>query len=357
MTPLARLLAERITDDGPLPVATVMGEALGHPLHGYYRVQQPFGAEGDFITAPEISQMFGELIGLWLGVAWQAMGAPANAVLVELGPGRGTLMADARRALARVPGFPLGNPVHLVETSQRLRAIQKAAIAGPVSHHDDIDGLPGDVPLLLVANEFFDALPIRQVVWNGRTWHERVVGLDDAGKLAFGLTPDPWRAPLPVHDTPQTGAVLELCPAGAEIAAGLGHRLASQSGVALIIDYGAAHRGFADTLQAVSRHRFTDILPTLGEADLTAHVNFAHLADAASQAGAVPHGPITQGDFLNLLGIEARARRLAQAGPEQADRVASALQRLTHPQEMGSLFKVLALTGPSAPVPPAFEGL
>ncbi|RJF86736.1 class I SAM-dependent methyltransferase [Oleomonas cavernae] len=353
MTPLALALAQRITHDGPLSVATVMAEALGHPRHGYYKTREPFGPAGDFVTAPEISQMFGELIGLWLGVVWLSLGAPARVVLAELGPGRGTLMADARRALAKVPGFPLENPVHLVETSRRLREIQAAAIAAPVIHHDDIAGLPANGPLLLVANEFFDALPIRQFVWNGRAWHERVVGLEAAGgALGFGLAPVPARDGLPPHDGPKTGDVLEYSPAGVAIAGQLGQRLASQSGAALIIDYGTAHRGFADTLQAVSRHRFADVLATLGEADLTAHVNFGHLAQAAE--GARAYGPVAQGGFLEALGLEARAGRLAAARPDQAEAIAAARRRLTHPAEMGSLFKVLALTGPAVPVPPVF---
>lgn len=352
MTPLALALAQRITHDGPLSVATVMAEALGHPQHGYYQTRDPFGTAGDFVTAPEVSQMFGELIGLWLGVVWLSLGAPARVVLAELGPGRGTLMADARRALAKVPGFPLSGPVHLVETSPRLREIQRATIAAPVVHHDDIAGLPADAPLLLVANEFFDALPIRQFVWNGRDWHERVVGLDAGGTLTFGLAPVPARDGLPPHDPPKTGDMLEYSPAGVAIAGQLGQRLTDQSGAALIIDYGAAHRGFADTLQAVSRHRFADILSTLGEADLTAHVNFAHLAQAAE--GARAYGPLPQGGFLEALGLDARAGRLAAARPDQAEAIAAARRRLTHPAEMGSLFKALALTGPAVPVPPAF---
>ena len=354
-TPLARLLAERIALDGPLPVATVMAEALSNPAHGYYMTREPFGVAGDFTTAPEISQMFGEMLGLWLGAAWADMGAPARVVLAELGPGRGTLMADARRSLARVPGYPIDLPVHLVETSPRLRRLQAETIAAPVIHYDRPEDLPGDAPLLLLANEFFDALPIRQFVFTGTGFHERVVGLDADGGLAFGLAPEtaPAQA-LPPHDAPTPGAMLEVSPLSIEIAAGLGRRLATQGGAALIVDYGAAHRGFADTLQAVAEHRYANVLATLGTADLTAHVNFTHLANAATGAGARAHGPRDQGALLADLGIGIRAARLAVVNPTRAADIAAAHARLTAPDQMGSLFKALALTGPGQPVPPAF---
>ncbi|MCF4164859.1 SAM-dependent methyltransferase [Zavarzinia compransoris] len=354
-SPLARLLAERIALDGPLPVATVMWEALSNPVHGYYMTREPFGAAGDFTTAPEISQMFGEMLGLWLGAAWADMGAPPRVVLAELGPGRGTLMADARRSLARVPGFPVDLPVHLVETSPRLRRLQAETIGAAVVHHDRPEDLPGDAPLLLLANEFFDALPIRQFVFTGAGFNERVVGLDADGGLAFGLAPETAPAHvLPPHEAPTPGAVLEVSPLAVEIAAGLGGRLARQGGAALIVDYGAAHRGFADTLQAVAGHRHADVLSTLGTADLTAHVNFAHLAAAATGAGARAHGPRDQGALLTDLGIGVRAGRLASANPARAADVVAAHARLTAPEQMGSLFKALALTGPGQPVPPAF---
>ncbi|MFA5120910.1 class I SAM-dependent methyltransferase [Zavarzinia sp.] len=354
MTPLGRSLAERIALAGPLPVSIVMEEALAHHAHGYYMTREPFGAAGDFVTAPEISQMFGELVGLWLAAVWDSIGRPARVVLAELGPGRGTLMADALRALAKVPGFPLAGPVHLVETSERLRAIQAATVKAPVRHHDRLAGLPDDAPLLLVANEFFDALPIRQFVWTGRGFHERMVGLDDAGALIFGLAPEP-AAGLPAHVPPTPGDVLEWSPAGVAVASELGARLAAQGGAALAIDYGAAHRGFSDTLQAVARHAYADVLTTLGEADLTAHVNFAHLAAAATAAGARAYGPIGQGELLARLGIGQRAARLAAANPAAAPSIEAALRRLTADDQMGSLFKALALCAPGVPLPPAFE--
>lgn len=356
MTPLGRLLARRIAAEGPLPVAAVMAEALAHEVHGYYQVREPFGAAGDFITAPEISQMFGELLGLWLGAVWQSMGSPARVILGELGPGRGTLMADARRALARVPGFPLDAPVHLVETSARLRALQIETVKAPVIHHDGIESLPADAPLLLLANEFFDALPIRQAVFGNGAFHERMVGLDRDDQLIFGLAPEPL-APqlLPPHEAPADGAVLEWSPASIAIAAELGRRLAAQGGALLAIDYGAAHRGFADTLQAVARHRYAEILPTLGEADLTAHVNFAHLAAAATAQGARAFGPVTQGELLRGLGIDLRAQRLAGVQPAAREQIYAAHHRLTAPDQMGSLFKALALCGAALPPPPVFD--
>lgn len=356
MTPLAESLAARIALEGPLSVATVMAEALSHPQFGYYMVQEPFGSAGDFITAPEISQMFGELLGLWLGAVWLSMGAPARVDLVELGPGRGTLMADARRALGRVPGFPLERPVHLVETSPRLRAVQAATIGAAVVHHDHAAALPDDAALLILANEFFDALPIRQFAYTPGGFHERMVGLDEAGALTFGLAPAPFDpALLPRHERPAPGDVLEWSPASCDIARLLGERLAAQGGAALLIDYGASHLGFADTLQAVHRHRYADVLTTLGEADLTAHVNFAHLAQAAESGGAKAHGPVTQGALLDGLGIATRTARLAAANPAKSEELARARQRLTAPDQMGSLFKALALTHPAVPVPPAFE--
>lgn len=349
MTPLGAKLARRIAATGPLTIAEVMAAALGDPEYGYYATREPFGEAGDFITAPDISQMFGELVGLWLGSAWLAMGSPADAALVELGPGRGTLMADVLRALAKVPGFPPAPALHLVETSPRLKAVQRARLGDRVVHHDDIDGLPA-APLLLVANEFFDALPIRQWVWQDGAFHERVVGLD-GGTLVFGLAPESAGSAMPGGPLPVDGAVLERSPAGEAIAAALGRRVARDGGVALIVDYGAAHDGYADTLQAVYKHRYADILGTLGEADITAQVNFAPLARAAAGQGAAVHGPVEQGRFLEMLGLGLRMAALARARPDQTAALAAARTRLTAPEQMGSLFKVLALSHPDLPRP------
>jgi NADH dehydrogenase [ubiquinone] 1 alpha subcomplex assembly factor 7 len=358
-TPLAELLARRIAADGPLTIAAYMAEALGHPAHGYYITRDPLGATGDFTTAPEISQMFGEMIGAWCAERWQAMGRPDPVLLVELGPGRGTLMADALRVLERVPGLATALRLHLVETSPALRARQRAALgARPAHWHDRLDSVP-DGPLLLVANEFFDALPIRQLVRTEAGWAERCVGLAPDGRgLAFvhdGATA-PLLVPPALRDAP-AGSVVELCPAGAAVAAAIGARLAAAGGAALIIDYGYAGPACGDTLQAVRAHRHADILAEPGLADLTAHVDFAALARAAEGAGCRGHGPVGQGDFLKALGIGLRAEQLRRlATPAQARDIEAALARLTGDDQMGRLFKVLALTDAGASVPAGFPG-
>jgi SAM-dependent MidA family methyltransferase len=352
-------LRQLIAVEGPIPLARYMGLCLGHPVHGYYTTRDPFGARGDFTTAPEISQMFGELVGLWAAEAWRLMGAPAQLRLVELGPGRGTLMADLLRAVRIVPGFAQALSVHLVETSPVLRARQQERLAGsvpvafPVSWHERFADVPAG-PAVVIANEFFDALPIAQFVRTDRGWHERLVGLDADGRLAFGLAPEP-RAELPARGGP--GDVLEWPAPAAELVTEIARRLAAEGGAALIVDYGYAGPAFGDTLQAVKNHAFVDPLAEPGEADLTAHVDFARLADAAGSAGAAAHGPVPQGDFLRALGIAARAAALqARASPAQAADIAGALERLTGsgPDQMGTLFKALALSHPHLTSLPGF---
>ena len=363
--PLADLLARRIAANGPITVADYMAEALGHPVHGYYRSRDPLGAKGDFTTAPEISQMFGELIGLWAAVIWQQMGSPDPVRLVELGPGRGTLMADFLRAARRMPGFRESIRLHLVETSQPLRDRQKQALEASgvsVAWHDDVASVP-DGPMILVANEFFDALPIRQLQRLPDGWHERLVDLDEAG-TGFRFVVSPGRSSGAalldpgVRDNAPAGAIAEICPAGFAIAAAIGARLKQQGGAALLIDYGTARSAPGDSFQALKAHKFHDPLADPGAADLTAHVDFQALARAAVEAGAMAHGPVGQGAFLTALGIVARAETLRQSGARDVD---TALRRLIDDQEMGSLFKLLALTGPtlagSLPGPlPGFEG-
>ncbi|TNC74664.1 class I SAM-dependent methyltransferase [Rubellimicrobium roseum] len=350
MTPLARLLAERIAALGPLTVAEFMGECLLHPQHGYYATRDPLGAAGDFTTAPEISQMFGELLGLALAQAWLDQGAPSPVILAELGPGRGTLMADLLRATRSVPGFHAALSVHLVEASPVLRAEQARRVPGAI-WHDTIDALP-EGPLLLVANEFFDALPIRQFVRARHGWDERVVGLADGG-LAWGLRPL-GKVPALAHrlsDTPE-GEVVEICPALPGIAAEIGRRIARHGGAALVVDYGGWDLT-GDTFQAVARHAYADPLNAPGTADLTAHVDFEALARAAQPARATPM--TTQGALLERLGIAQRAQVLARAnGGTQRDGIAAAYRRLTHPDEMGTLFKAMGLHPPSAPPLPGF---
>jgi len=356
VTTLLDLLRRRIAVDGPLTVAQYMAEALGHPRHGYYITRDPLGAAGDFTTAPEISQVFGELVGLWCADQWQRMGAPDPALLVELGPGRGTLMQDALRAIGRAaPGFRKALRLHLVETSPTLRAAQAArlAAADPV-WLDRLADLP-DGPVLVVANEFFDALPIRQWQRGAGGWHERLVGWDEAaGTLRWELSAqtDPGLALIPdaVRGAPE-GSIAEACPAGLSHAAMLGRRLAQQGGAALIVDYGPARSAAGDSFQAMRHHAFADPLAAPGEADLTAHVDFQALALAAVQAGAAAHGPVPQGAFLEALGLRARAAQLKQASPARAAEIDAAIERLAGPDGMGMLFKALALTArqPGAP--------
>jgi NADH dehydrogenase [ubiquinone] 1 alpha subcomplex assembly factor 7 len=350
VTPLARLLAERIAATGPLTVADYMAECLLHPRHGYYATRDPLGAAGDFTTAPEISQMFGELLGLALVQSWLEQGAPRSVVLAELGPGRGTLMADVLRATSKVPGFASAAKVHLVEASPKLRDEQRKRVP-QATWHASVADLP-EGPLFLLANEFFDALPIRQFVRQGPLWAERVIGL--AGEhLAWGLAP-PASIPGLADRLAGTrdGDVVEVCPALPGIIGEVGRRIANQGGAALVVDYGGWHLT-GDSFQAVRRHAYADPLDAPGEADLTAHVDFETLARAAAPAATTPM--TTQGAFLERLGITSRAQVLARnlQGERLAAHVA-AHRRLTHPDEMGTLFKVMGVHPSSAPPPPGF---
>lgn len=347
MTPLAEILGARIAQTGPLTIAEYMTECLLHPAHGYYMTRDPFGRSGDFITAPEISQMFGELVGLALVQAWLEQGAQPDAVLVELGPGRGTLMADALRAMAAVPGANF--TPHLVEASPTLRAVQAESLTASAPVFHEHPGTLPDGPTFLIANEFFDALPVRQFLRKGDGWAERQVGLSD-GALVFGLSAPAPRDDLVdrIADTVE-GDLIEICTPAQPLIEDIAHRIATHGGAALIIDYGSAG-STGDTFQAVRGHASEAPLAHPGQADLTAHVDFGALARTARSAGAVVTGPIPQGVFLETLGITARAQTLA-ARMEGAALEAhiAAHRRLTHPGEMGSLFQVLGLTPPGAP--------
>jgi SAM-dependent MidA family methyltransferase len=345
-----------------MSVATFMGLALGHPVHGYYATRDPFGRAGDFITAPEISQMFGELIGLWAAAVWQAMGTPARLALVELGPGRGTLMADALRAARVVPAFAAALDVQLIETSPVLARRQQETLAAasvPLAWYRELAAVP-EGPLIVIANEFFDALPVHQAVKTPGGWHERMVGVGPDGRLAFALHPDPvpgFAALVPeaVAGAP-AGAVYEW--RSEEVAAEIARRVAQHGGAALVIDYGHSESAPGETLQAVGRHSFADPLSTPGDVDLTAHVDFAALVRTARATGARVHGPLSQGAFLRRLGIEARAAALrAKATPAQAADVDAALARLTDPgrEAMGELFKALAFADPKLGALPGFD--
>ncbi len=354
-TPLARLIREIIVTDGPVSVARFMDLCLGHPSHGYYMTRDPFGVSGDFTTAPEISQMFGELLGLWVAGLWQQMGCPEQVALVELGPGRGTLMADALRAARALPPFRAALACHLVEMSPVLQQAQHQRLAGsgvPTQWHRSIDRLPDDRPLIVIANEFFDALPVHQFVRQGGAWHERQIGLDAAGRFCFGLAGAAADVRLPDG---QESDVRELCPQGATIVDALGRRLAAQGGALLAIDYGYARPAAGDTVQALRRHRSEDMLARPGEADLTAHVDFSALAAAGRRAGLLSWPLLTQGALLIRLGLGERAAALAASAPGRADEIEAACHRLAGPDAMGHLFKALCLTAPGMPAPPAFD--
>lgn len=358
MNALERKLRRRIALSGPLTVEQFMAAALSDPEHGYYMRRDPFGAAGDFITAPEISQMFGEIVGLWCAVTWRQMGRPSPTLLVELGPGRGTLMKDALRALAGVPDVAACLRVHLVETSPTLRRIQERTLKGHVaSWHDSVADLPPG-PLVLLANEFFDALPIRQLVRTEAGWRERVVKAGPGeGPLRFAAGPSAAEALLaPAVAAAPPGSIAELCPAALALGSWIGERLCIQGGAALVIDYGHAASAAGETLQAVKSHKPHPVLADPGEVDLTAHVDFERLARAARGAGARCYGPVPQGEFLKSLGIEARARALsAKAAPPERAALESALARLTDAKAMGSLFKALAIAAPGLPPLAGFE--
>lgn len=350
MTPLAALLIQRIQATGPITLAEYMADCLLHPDHGYYATRDPFGATGDFTTAPEISQMFGELLGLCLAQTWLDQGSPAAITLAELGPGRGTLMADVLRATARVPGFHAAANVVLVEASATLRKRQRATLGNhPVQWLDSAESLP-DAPLYLLANEFFDALPIRQFSRMLQGWAETMVGVT-GGALALGRAAPMDLAQLNnrLADT-KPGDVVEICPAAPAIVQAISARIDQNGGAALILDYGGWTSN-GDTFQALKAHQFTDPLAAPGEADLTAHVDFAALA-----AHAPAHAYTTQGQLLTALGIDARAAQLARNLTGSALTAHhAALHRLTAPTEMGQLFKALAVFPAHAPKPPGFS--
>ncbi len=351
MTPLADLLIRRITQAGPITLADYMAECLLHPVHGYYTTRDPFGAGGDFTTAPEISQMFGELLGLALAQTWLDQGAPARFTLAELGPGRGTLMADILRATRSVAGFHAAATVVLVEASPTLRTVQSRTVP-TATWAETVDHLP-EAPLFLIANEFFDALPIRQFTRTPQGWAETMVGVTN-GRLTLGRAAPANLAALShrLHDT-RPGDIVELLPAAPAIMSAIARRIETHGGAALILDYGDWHsRG--DTFQALRAHRFTDPLAEPGQADLTAHVDFEALARAAAPACA--SRMIPQGDLLARLGLHQRSARLAAGltGPA-LDAHLAATRRLTDPAEMGSLFKAIAIHATRHPPPPGFD--
>ena len=362
LAPLDAEIRYRIESAGSLPVWEYMELCLTHPEHGYYCTRAPIGAGGDFTTAPEISQMFGELMGIWAAAAWRAMGAPENVRLVELGPGRGTMMLDALRAAKVVPAFRAAIVVHMVEISSALEQLQRQALIAtdvPVFWHRTVDDVP-DGPLIIIANEFIDALPVHQAVMCADGWHERVIKLDEDEELHFSIDRDP----IPLFDdllpgeirNARIGEIFEW--RADQIALEIGQRVVRSGGVALIIDYGHVESAIGDTLQAVRRHGFVDPLANPGMADLTAHVDFQALARAAEGMGARVHGPVTQARFLRRLGIGQRASVLKAAAPaDYASAIDAAVGRLTGEGRlgMGQLIKVLALSSPKLHSLPGFE--
>ncbi len=353
-------LARLIRRKGPLSLAEFMTEALWHPQEGYYARSPVLGAAGDYVTAPEISQMFGELLGLWSAAAWDLMGRPGAVHLVELGPGRGLMMADALRALRLRPDFLAAAQVHLVEASARLAEMQRARLAGhTVAWHRDFAALP-EGPAILLANEFLDALPILQLERTAAGWRERLVDYEPAdGSFRFTLASRPAAAAMLLTGEERAaplGSIAELSPAAISLVGNVARRLASEGGVALFIDYGRVGGSLGSTLQALRGHRRHDALTAPGSADLTAHVDFAGLARTAAEAGARVYGPVEQGRFLVELGILGRADQLTRsATAEQAEEIRQALRRLIGPEEMGTLYKALAVAHPALPVPSGFR--
>jgi NADH dehydrogenase [ubiquinone] 1 alpha subcomplex assembly factor 7 len=359
--PLQDEIRRLIAAAGPMPVAEYMRLCLTHPRYGYYMNRDPLGAGGDFVTSPEISQMFGELIGLWMAAVWQQMGAPSDIRIVELGPGRGTLLLDAMRAAQVVEGFGEAIVLHLVEISPALQQVQQRRLAeldAATYWHESLADVPGG-PAIVIANEFIDALPVHQAVKQADGWHERVVEVSADGSLCFGLS----REPLHLFET-ALPRELRRAPDEAiyewrsdTIALELGRRMRDR-GAALIIDYGHARAGLGDTLQAVAEHNFTDPLRSPGSADLTAHVDFEALAQCAESIGARIHGPIRQRDLFLRLGIEQRAEALkANASQEAATEIEIALSRLIAEgaRGMGDLFKAIAVADPKLGPLPGFE--
>jgi len=362
IVPLEAEIRRRIAVGGPMPVAHYMELCLTDPERGYYARRDPFGVAGDFITSPEISQMFGELIGLWAAATWRAMGSPGALNLVELGPGRGTMMVDVLRAARVMPDFRAAIFVHLVEISGALVRLQQRALSGadlPVAWHRSIEEVP-EGALIVLANEFFDALPIRQAVMCADGWHERVIKIGEDDKLHFSIDRDP----IPLFDKllPRTlraakiGEIFEWRTDN--IALEIGRRVVHSGGAALIIDYGHEESAIGDTLQAVGGHEFAEPLLAPGQLDLTAHVDFQALAQAAEGMGARVSGPLPQGEFLRRLGIEQRAAALkAAAPPDYAATVDAARARLTSEDRtgMGRLFKAIAVANPKLDILPGFE--
>ncbi len=346
--PLKAKLRAKIESDGPLTVETFMDICLNDPEHGYYRVGTPIGRGGDFITAPEISQTFGELIGLWAAAMWQSMGQPKPFNFIEFGPGRGTLMADALRAARIVPGFINAAALHLIEASQVLKAEQTRLLSAyRPSWHETVTSVPPGC-CIAIANEFFDTLPIRQIVYKDGAWRERRVTLTNAG-FDFIAAEEAVSVDLPPGDEEE---VREICPSALQVLEEITAVAEQHPLIMLIIDYGHREQGSGDTLQAVAGHRFADPLHLPGKVDLSAHVDFAKLAQHACRLGLKVSGPLDLGLFLTRLGIGKRLQKLCESAPHQAESLRAGVRRLISPEHMGALFQVMALSVRVPPPPP-----
>jgi SAM-dependent MidA family methyltransferase len=353
-------LKRRIDAEGPLSIAHYMDACLCDPDYGYYTTRDPFGASGDFITAPEISQIFGELIGLWCVMTWRAMGKPDPVHLIELGPGRGTLMADALRAAKIDPEFEEAVQLHLVEMSPVLRQQQKKCLEKTKKSphwHTELSSVP-DGPALIIANEFLDALPIRQFQKRDGDWFERCVGVSQTGALEFRLSPACIDADALIPDGPrkkaEDGDIAEIRPAAQSLIKTIASRGHDHALAALFIDYGHRASALGDTFQAVRAHEFTDPLAAPGEADITSHVDFEYLAAAAEDNGLSVHGPLSQAQFLSGLGLKERCQQLVKhaRSPRQAEEISQGARRLVDAEQMGELFQVIAFTGEDIAPPP-----
>jgi len=349
---LSDLINVQIMAQGPMSLSTYMSMALTHPKLGYYKKADPLGSEGDFTTAPEISQMFGEMIGIWVAQTWQQLGSPAKFSLVELGPGRGTLMADCVRVLSQVPGVLNAARINLIETNPVLIEKQRNNLQGfEVIWRSEIEQLSAETgPLIIIANEFFDALPIKQFQRAKGKWHERLIGLKK-GERTWGLSP----TPLPDEAFPSKlsapeNAIWETNFIAQQVTKEIADQVVQRGGAMLAIDYGYAQTQTGETLQALKTHKHVDPLAEPGNADLTAHVDFAALSDIAKKANTTPSQVMAQAEFLKAMGIEPRAQNLASASPQAAPTITNDLSRLIDEDQMGTLFKAWCLY--STPTPP-----
>ncbi len=355
-TALEEIIKQTIRDTGPMNLAHYMALCLGHPTHGYYMTRDPFGEKGDFTTAPEISQMFGELIGAWIADSWVKMGTPKKFILLECGPGRGTLMMDAMRATQNVDGFHEAVQIHLLEMSPVLRSLQAERLSQyDATWHDDLSTLPTDYPIIVIGNEFLDALPVRQLTWCETGWKEKTVNIDKNDTLCLydvEAKNEVIEALTPFLIPPQVGEQVEVSLEQQRLLNDLINIVLKQGGILLFVDYGFVHNVAGDTIQAVKNHSYCDLLETPGEADITAHVNFSEISQIAMKKNMMVHGPVSQGEYLKRLGISIREGLLKENATKLQQRdIEAAVKRLigedTKNNEMGKLFKVIAFSSNS----------